>query len=297
MKDKYFEMIENIVGEDIGQRGLGDMIQRGDLKLAVMELFNSSKVMIVTGFCIKATMTGETDGPMGAVSLANTLLQLGKEVLIITDDYSKELVAGCSKVLNINVDIEVVPSENTEEFCSQIIELYNPSLVVAIERPGRARDGRCYSMRGEDLSSFVPNTDPLFKCAAQKGIKTIAVGDGGNEMGMGKITSLLQKKILNGDRICAVTSSDYLIVAGVSNWGGHGIGAGLSILSGEMLLHEISHEVEMLEAMLKAGGVDGCSKRKEMTVDGLSLDINLKILENIKGVVEDALKDAEKEVC
>ncbi|KAB3532758.1 DUF4392 domain-containing protein [Alkaliphilus pronyensis] len=297
MKDEYLKEIEAIVGLDIGNRGLSEMLQYGDLQSAVDELYNSKRVIIITGFCIKDTMTGETDGPIGAVSLANCLMQIGKEVLVVTDEYSKGLVAGCCKGLNINLEIEVVPFNNTDDYCRGIINGFNPTHIVAIERPGRASDGRCYSMRGEDITGFVPNTDTFFHLALELGITRIAIGDGGNEMGMGKIATQLKENISNGHDICAITSTDYLIVAGVSNWGGHGLGAGLSIMSEEMLLHEATEEIAMLKGMVSAGGVDGCSKKNEMTVDGLSLEINLHMFEKIRNVVVNALQREKKEIC
>ncbi|KJF28186.1 hypothetical protein TZ02_03720 [Clostridium aceticum] len=275
----------------MGCRGLGSGLKKGDFKLALEELNQAERMIIVTGFCIKDTMTGETDGPMGAVSLAVALKKLGKEVLIITDDYSYKLVTACCEVMDIHVDISLVPFEGAEFYCEKMMKDYAPDLVVAIERPGRAADGGCYSMRGEDLSSFVPNTDPLFSIAKRSGIKTIAVGDGGNEMGMGKIAEHIKENIKHGEKICAVSKADYLIIAGVSNWGGHGIVAGLSIMNSKMLLHHVDKEIAMLEGMVNVGGVDGCSKTSVCTVDGLSLEVNLSILEKLREIVSEALLD------
>ena len=49
----------------------------------------------------------------------------------------------------------------------------------------------------------------------------ISVGDGGNEVGMGKVQELVKKNIMDGDIICADTTCDYLIVADTSNFGGY----------------------------------------------------------------------------
>src|SRR6185437_8417948 len=47
-----------------------------------------------------------------------------------------------------------------------------------------------------------------------------AIGDGGNEIGIGKLPAgLIGRTVPNGDRIACITSCDDLIVAGVSNWG------------------------------------------------------------------------------
>lgn len=295
MINNYCEKIEKLIGIDVGGRGLSNALQLGDLEGAVTELYKSERVIIITGFCIRDTMTGETDGPIGTASLAKGLLKIGKEVMIVTDEFSVDLVNACCGVLEIDCIIEVVPYDGVEDYCISLIKGFKPTHVVALERPGRAKNGGSYSMRGEDLSSFIPNTDPLFWEAQRKGIKTIAIGDGGNEMGMGKIAEYISKNVKHGQLICAETSADFLIIAGVSNWGGHGIVAGLSLNVCENLLHERFHEIKMVEEMIKVGGVDGCSKRSECTVDGLSLETNLEILEGLHELIEEQLQ-TEKSV-
>ena len=56
-------------------------------------------------------------------------------------------------------------------------------------------------------------------------VKYIAIGDGGNEMGMGKVIDRIRnsEKIKDGDKIGAVTICDFLIAASVSNWGGYAL--------------------------------------------------------------------------
>ncbi len=64
--------------------------------------------------------------------------------------------------------------------------------LVAIERTGRAADGHYYTMRGRDMSHITAPIDDIFLFAAQKGTtKTIGIGDGGNELGMGKVAEVL----------------------------------------------------------------------------------------------------------
>lgn len=297
MITKTLSKIEELVGNDAGCRGLGGSLLRGELEKAVKSLYLSSRVFIVTGFCIKDAMIGETDGPMGAASLANALLQLGKEVTLVTDKYSQSLLSACCGVLKINIPIFVVPDKGAEGYCIELLDSNPPTHVVAVERPGRARDNKCYSMRGEDITEVVPNTDPLFEEAQKRGIVTIAVGDGGNEMGMGKIKEIIVQKVNNGEKISAVTAADHLIIAGVSNWGGHGLAAAFSILASKMLLHDTGEELEMLKAMVEVGAVDGCSKNCECTVDGLSLETNLNVVKELREIVLAEISDLKEEVC
>lgn len=287
-----FIELENIIRKNLDRRGMDGVPIKGELESGAKELLTSSTVFIVTGFVIKKTLSGETDGPLGAISLAKALEEIGKKVVLISDKYSEMILHNCKSVKNVVANIEIVPYKNSKEFSMMLLNKYNPSHIVGIERPGRTIDERCYSMSGEDISDIVPNTDIIFEKAMELDIKTLAIGDGGNEVGMGKVLSYITKTIEMGDRICASVSTDYLIVAGVSNWGGHGITAALSILTGRMLLHDLEMEVKLLKSMLDAGAVDGCTKKNTLSVDGLSIDENLKVLNELRNCVKVAFKNS-----
>lgn len=286
MNEKYIREIENIIRKNLEQRGMDEVVLEGELEKAAKDFLTSSTVLIVTGFVIKDSLTGETDGPIGAVSLANALEKLGKKVVFVTDRYTEDILYSCCLSIGVKASIEIIPYEKAKEFCCSLIENYRPSHLVAIERPGRSQDGNCYSMRGENLSDLVPNTDFLFKKAKELGIITLAVGDGGNEVGMGKVRSFVIKSVDNGSQICAEISTDYLIIAGVSNWGGHALSAALSLFTDTMLMYDKKTEILLLKNMLESGAVDGCTKKSTLTVDGLSLDDNINILERLRSIVE-----------
>ena len=67
----------------------------------------------------------------------------------------------------------------------------------------------------------------LLDHASRRRTVTIGIGDGGNEIGMGKIPhETIVKNIPNGDLIHCRVPTDHLIVAGVSNWGAYALAAG-----------------------------------------------------------------------
>lgn len=290
MRDKYYKQLEAIMGTNLEQRGMEGSSLPGELRGAAESLLGAKTVFIVTGFVIRDAMAGETDGPVGAVSLAGALEQLGKKAVLITDKYSEDILHSCIAVKKLSCPTEIISVGYERLFCVRMLEKYRLTHMVAIERPGRAMDGRCYSMKGEDLSDIVPNTDILLEAGHKQGAVTIAVGDGGNEAGMGKIGSYVASSVNNGKKICAALTSDFLISAGVSNWGGHALTAALSVMTGVMLLHDAATEVKLLESIVKAGAVDGLTKQGEMTVDGLSLEANLDILKLLRSVAEKGIK-------
>ncbi len=289
IKYKHILEIETLIRRNLDKRGMDHIHIEGALIKSAEELMISETVIIVTGFVVRDSLTGETDGPIGAVSLVNVLEKLKKNVVIVTDTYSESILRNACNVLGLNTPIEVAKHEGIDYFCKNILYRYAPTHIVAIERPGRASDGKCYSMRGEDLSDLVPNTDLLFKMAKNKNVTTLAIGDGGNELGMGLVKSKVEQTVENGEKICAVVGADHLLLAGVSNWGGHALGGALSIMSNENLLHDGEDEKNILESMLNAGAVDGCTKKCEPTVDGVSLESNVEMLTKIRSHVENGL--------
>ncbi len=161
------------------------------------------------------------------------------------------------------------------------------SLVVAIETPGRAADGRYYSMSGMEITREA--FDGLVIEAREYGIPTIAVGDGGNEAGMGNVRDLIELYIPLGEKIASVVEVDHLITAGVSNWGGsYGLVAHASILAGTNLLADWDEE-RAVKALTSAGLIDGVRKKPSESVDGIGLEVHRKVVELLKALINDAL--------
>ncbi len=286
---KYIHKIEKIISANSECRGMAGAALKDNLENSARDMNDSSSVLIVTGFCIKMCSIGETDGPLGAISLAHALAILGKKVVIVTDKYSGDLLKSGIEGMDNDVDIIAIEGDNAESVNLEIMEKYNPQHVIAIERPGRAKDGRCYSMSGEDITDCSPDADIIFELARRNGIRTSAIGDGGNEIGMGKIGDYVKANVRLGEKICAQTSTDNLIVAGISNWGGHALSAVLSVMNDRMLMYDAVTETEILRRIVLEGAVDGLTKEAEMTVDGLSFSENIKIFRELREIAENEL--------
>lgn len=71
----------------------------------------------------------------------------------------------------------------------------------------------------------------LFSAHTSEKITTIGIGDGGNEIGMGKVQPKVIEHIQNGRNIACAVATDYLVTAGVSNWGGSALVAALHVLN------------------------------------------------------------------
>lgn len=80
------------------------------------------------------------------------------------------------------------------------------------------------------------------------------------------------------------------MASGVSNWWGIGAAALLSRETQKFLLPDEEQETEMLRRVLQAGGADGATGLREMTVDRLPLAVHLEILKEVSSLVLEELK-------
>jgi hypothetical protein len=264
-------LIERIVARDPAARGIANLVQWGALYAAARALWGTRKTGIISGFFLPAAKVGETDGPPGAKALGRALETLGADVVYLTDTWNAPLFAalGLARV---------------EVYRPNMLPGLNVTHLVSIERPGRAQDGHYYSMSARDISEFTAPLDELFLQARALQTATVAIGDGGNEIGMGNVRERVRSDVLHGEKIACVVECDHLVVAGVSNWGAYGLVGALSVLAGRDLLPGAAEAEEDIRAIVRAGAADGQTFRNEPTVDSQSLADNLAVLEEIRGV-------------
>ena len=298
MAESYIHQIEGLIKQDPGGRLFTSVVQCSHLLASSSKLLQDSRILIVTGFCILDTMTGETDGPPGALVLGNALSALGKEVAYVTDQYSyKILQQGMQHYpLTVGSPIFTITKANSHEEITTMLNEVKPDHIVSIERPGVAMDGKTYSMRGERLDHVIPQLDIMFDTSSEQVYTTTAIGDGGNEMGLGSFHDKIAASVPMGQLIATITPADYVIPAGISNWGGYAVAGVLSILSGRSLLPAAGTEKEVVNTMVDAGAVDGCIKQRVVSVDGIDFDLYLDVIQQIYQVVNNALTDLTKEV-
>lgn len=74
--------------------------------------------------------------------------------------------------------------------------------LVACERAGMADDGKYHTMKGGVMpTASVDRVEDIWQRALDLEILTIAIGDGGNELGMGKVHEEIITTIPEGDLI------------------------------------------------------------------------------------------------
>jgi len=166
----------------------------------------------------------------------------------------------------------------------------------ASEGPGGLA-GLSLNMRGHSVSDFTAPLHMLFEERQQSAepMFTIGIGDGGNEIGMGAIPwPLIADNICNGlgGKIACRVATDATIVAGVSNWAGYAIAAGVfaRLIGGNEFakFYNGVQETKLLEEFCRTKTVvDGVKGIPALSVDGLVWDLHLHIMDLIAALIAD----------
>ncbi|MCL4561275.1 MAG: DUF4392 domain-containing protein [Chloroflexi bacterium] len=233
----------------------------------------SGTAIIATGFYIPHASLPETDGPPGALAIGRALEQIGYTVAYVTDHYSADLLEHFAPSNGEVIRFPISGVEESKAFARQLIDRYQPALLVSVERCGLTRRGKYTSYRGLDLSPYTARIDTLFETDCL----SVAIGDGGNEIGMGNLIEQIESL---GGIIPepSITQANHLIIASVSNWGGYGLAAALSAISRLDLLPEPAQEARLITEMVTYGACDGTLGLQVAGVDGFSVEENCQIL-------------------
>ncbi|GAB5030230.1 upf0317 protein c14orf159 mitochondrial isoform x6 [Nannochloropsis oceanica] len=238
--------LEAAVQRDEGKRGLTDLVlPAGELETAASALYHApGPIAILTGFpcMLDHIPPTETDGPPGALAIIQACLALNKPcILLVEESNAAVLSAGVAAVedMSVNLRVEVFPPKTkwgpTEDarLCQLAQEI---TFVVAIERTGPgASDGHYYTMRGKQMDEVVAPLERLLDLVPES-VHSIGIGDGGNEVGMGKVLDrILASTIISKARqIACCTSTSWLLAASVSNWGGYALCCALAAVAAEV---------------------------------------------------------------
>jgi hypothetical protein len=285
--------IEELIHQDVGRNIDGLFAAaKGGLWRAASALASAPhlSVGIMTGFYVPLGIppAAETDGPLGTAMLAAALRELGVPCRVVTDEPCR---ATCAAALRgTDVPLDVVPLGGALDDMIALWRRLQVSHALSIERCGRGADGAPRNMRGEDISHFTTPLDELYLAGPWR---RIAIGDGGNEIGMGALPApLIGAHVAHGERIACVTPAEHLIVSGVSNWGAYALIGALAVLRRDwratlMGVLDASRDEAILRAMVDDGpAVDGVTRQRTLTVDTLPAEVHQAKLRSIRAVVE-----------
>jgi len=236
-------------------------------------------VLIATGFYTDCAGFPETDGPPGALCIGRALGALGVPVRYVTDEYSAPLLTAFAPNDEC-VRFPMGDDEASARHAAELLERFAPAALIAVERCGSTADGSYLTMRGRDISARNARIDHLFL----QHPRTVGIGDGGNEIGMGRLAHVIPDEAGLPAQPCA-TPAAHLIIASVSNWGAYGLVAALSCVVRRDLLPQPEEEEGLIARMVAAGAVDGISGERTCSVDGFTLEENGSILARLRDAV------------
>jgi len=331
------ERLERLITIDVSARGVIDVLydagrkeQSGPLldfaaSLLLPRLRSGATVFILTGYPTKTWFTPgltECDGPVGAASLGRMLnLACGViPVFMIESRLSRFMVAAAraagfivapegatlgretrpapvraTSVLPFPVEID-----EAEREAARLLGVADPAAIVAIEMPGVGRNGSFHTSTGLGVpSEYVPRFEVLLRAAAERGVPSVGIADGGAEIGMGRIEHAIRERVPYGakckcpcgDGMASHVATDALVLATISNWGGHALGMLIAALVGRTdVLHDGPLELEMVKACVHEGAVDGMAPGVGLSVDGLDVTGNAAMVDLLRRTVMSALE-------
>jgi hypothetical protein len=209
------------------------------------------RVAIFTGIVAEPLPVGEVDGPIGASVLAQTLERIGVAVDVIVPEEMAAVVEAVRVSLDGAYDV-LHAARAADEYVA----------VVTIEKLGRNAAGTTHTVLGSPIEqSFA--ADDLVEQFNREGRLTIAIGDGGNEIGFGAIYDEASEFVPRG-RDCGCpcgagilckTATQILFPAAVSNHGAYAVAGALAVLSGRP---EIAPYPDAIGAAIDVAVREGC---------------------------------------
>ena len=194
------DLVDQILALDPGRRNIAAFSTPGAAVRAARALRGAKRVLIVTGFTVEPDMP-ETDGPPSAAVLGRALRRLGARVTYVTDAPNVPLVEAALKTLDEPSDVMLYPAE--AGVARRLLAAEKPTHLVAIERPGRNRDGDYLNMRGHSVAGWNAPIDELFLCSGVywSGNGEAGLDRGWPEKGASRLRTPAQRSRRNASRL------------------------------------------------------------------------------------------------
>lgn len=239
-------------------------------------------VFILTGFVLYPYNKAETDGAISSVLLASALKKaFGVKTVIVCPEEAVNSVKKLSELTEADAEIVVFTkdTEKAEELSEKILSRGYPKAVISIECSGSNKHGVYHNAGGIDVTSLEAKTDILFEKLCKAGVPNIAIGDLGNEIGMGTISGCIENYIPSDCRCCgkggitAKTKADNIITATVSDWGCYALICMLSYLTDKPeIMHDSSFQQKMMITAAENGLIDMTGEHIP-AIDGFAVKI------------------------
>lgn len=241
-------------------------------------------VYIVVGFVLLPHQVPEMDGSVSAILLARALvLAFDAKPVIVCPPDSVEAFSRCANVVGLHsyqdlatalrlpLSVGIVPFTKDRAAAAgqarRLLVSCPPAAAVAVEASGANARGVYHNAAGQDISGLQAKSDVLWGALRARGVLTIAIGDLGNEIGMGAIGPHIQKYVpftAEGECSCgcgggilSATGADCVVTATCSDWGCYALMAALAYRKRDMnILHREEMESEVMRVLSRNGMID-----------------------------------------
>ena len=283
----------------------------------VATLHEGDIVYILTGFVLRPYKKAETDGIVSSMLLCRSLVKaFGVKPIVICPEENRRAVENMSACVGLHLredleELKQIPvsmglitftkdAKLAAAQADQILAAAPPAAVISIEAPGCNEEGAYHNAIGQSVTELEAKMDVLFEKAQAMGILNIAIGDLGNEIGMGAIADTLASSIPYaakgscncscGGGIAVKTKADNLITATVSDWGCYAMIAMLAyLLEDPDIMHTPEQEKEALVCACRSGMIDMYGWMIP-AIDGFGPEIQLPLVQLMGELVKSALK-------
>ena len=190
--------------------------------------------------------------------------------------------------------------ESAAACCDALLAQGMPAAVISIEAPGANDVGVYHNAGGLDVSALEAKSVVLWEKLRALGVPSVAIGDLGNEIGMGKIADHIRSFVpftAHGECSCgckggilAASTADSIITATCSDWGCYGLMAALAYLLRNIdILHTEEMEAEVMRTAARSGMIDMTGSLLP-GIDGFNLKMNVSILSLMRQCTDYALR-------
>ncbi len=273
-------------------------------------------IILTTGFIVPPWIEAETDGPVGAVTLAHSLTSaFGLTPIMITEPASvaklgqlcelggfrvRDFREATKAPRRLAVEGFTLDREKASEESFRLLGRVKPSAVIAVEKASPNAKGVYHSGIGVDVTTVSSKVDALIEAAQEIGIPTVGIGDAGNEIGMGCVEEAVREILPTGKEcgcpchagVASSVCTDSLIVCGTSNWGCSAIEAMLSYhFKAPELLHAGSTEEFLIRAAASVGFVDPSSGFSDAGVDAIPAEVHASLINILNFVTRSRYSD------
>lgn len=328
----FDERLDRLVNLDLGGRGVEHLHAAnrerqgaspiGAAADALLAVEPGATIVWTTGSVSRAWISptiGENDGPAGLAALVRAMSLSRRTLNVVLAEAT--LIEAIGKLMTA-AGLTVVPLDKARIACADrsllvvtllpfttddakaraeaaaLLDDLKPALLFSTERVGRNADGIYCSMRGVDFGAERARIDHVFDVALERGLPTVAVGDGGNEIGMGSIAQAVAAHVKFGDArpaggagIGATSKARILVTAAVSNWGCAAIAAAMALRErNAALLHTPEMEGILLRRGAEIGLINSVDGIVDANVDGIAKGTHVAMAELLTAIVRPALR-------